>query len=192
MDYNLAGDWWWTAALSVNSSGHITLQKPLDREAPGGVGAVGKVQLMASDQGTPPLTSTATLTITVTDVNDCAPELLPPTVFHVTEGGAETKLGTLMATDRDVWAMGHGPPFNFTLAHSNPSYIFTFIRLKFKPRKYVLISSSSPLPPTCTLSLPFIFLFVHLMYMSQVSFIIRFRTFAYLFLNLFNFTATEF
>lgn len=139
MEYSLAGDRWLTAALTVNSSGDITLLKPLDREEAEGVGQGRMVKIIATDQGTPPLTSTATLSITVTDVNDCAPELLPPTVFHITEGGSETLLGTLKATDRDVWGMGHGPPFNFTLAHSNPPFIFTFIKLKFNPRKYVVI-----------------------------------------------------
>ncbi|XP_037789255.1 neural-cadherin-like [Penaeus monodon] len=43
-------------------------------------------------------------------------------------------LGTLTATDDDVWALGHGPPFNFSLAPSNPAHVKTAIRLLFDQR----------------------------------------------------------
>ncbi|KAK8742316.1 hypothetical protein OTU49_001798, partial [Cherax quadricarinatus] len=109
----------------------VTLRRGLDREAPDG--AIGVARIVGVDRGRPPLTATATLTITVTDVNDSPPVLLPPTLFHVTEGAAPTLLGALTATDHDVWALGHGPPFNLSLAPTNPAHVLAHIALKFDP-----------------------------------------------------------
>ncbi|XP_071534244.1 putative neural-cadherin 2 [Panulirus ornatus] len=129
VDYRVEGGW---GALTVDSEGEVSLRGVLDREAPPD-GAIGVAKILGVDRGQPPLTATATLTITVTDVNDSPPVLLPPTLFHVTEGAAPTRLGALTATDHDVWALGHGPPFNLSLAPSNPTHVFAYIRLKFDP-----------------------------------------------------------
>ncbi|XP_037789239.1 neural-cadherin-like [Penaeus monodon] len=128
VDYRVLGGW---GALSVDSGGDVSLWRALDREAPDG--AVGVANLIAVDRGRPPLTSTATITITVADINDCPPRLLPPTTFHVPENAPPTLLGVLTATDDDVWAMGHGPPFVLSLAPSNPSFVFAQVALKFLP-----------------------------------------------------------
>ncbi|XP_045130739.1 neural-cadherin-like isoform X2 [Portunus trituberculatus] len=128
VDYQMMGGW---GALRVDETGDITLWRALDREIPGG--AAGEALVVAVDRGRPPLTATATLTLTVTDVNDCAPTLLPPTVFHVPEDAPPTLLGLLKATDADVWELGHGPPFSFSLAPSNPAHILSSIALKFNP-----------------------------------------------------------
>ncbi|XP_071534107.1 uncharacterized protein [Panulirus ornatus] len=129
VDYQVTGGW---GALTVDAGGGVSLLRSLDREAPEG-GAVGVARVIGVDRGAPPLTATATLTITVTDVNDCAPRLLPPTVLHVAEGGAPTLLGVLTATDSDVWALGHGPPFTFSLAPTNPAHVLAHISLSFDP-----------------------------------------------------------
>ncbi|XP_071536735.1 putative neural-cadherin 2 isoform X2 [Panulirus ornatus] len=129
VDYRVEGAW---GALTVDSGGGVSLRRPLDREAPGG--DTDEARVIAVDRGHPPLSATATLTITVTDVNDCPPHLLPPTFLHVTEGGPPTKLGNLKVTDPDVWAQGHGPPFNLSLAPSNPAHVFSLVGLKFDPR----------------------------------------------------------
>lgn len=128
VDYRVLGGW---GALNVDSGGGVSLWRTLDREAPDG--ALGVAEIIAVDRGRPPLTSTATITITVTDINDCPPRLLPPTTFHVAEDAPPTLLGVLTATDNDVWAMGHGPPFTLSLAPSNPAYVFAHISLKFLP-----------------------------------------------------------
>ncbi|MPC98433.1 Neural-cadherin [Portunus trituberculatus] len=128
----MMGGW---GALRVDETGDITLWRALDREIPGG--AAGEALVVAVDRGRPPLTATATLTLTVTDVNDCAPTLLPPTVFHVPEDAPPTLLGLLKATDADVWELGHGPPFSFSLAPSNPAHILSSIALKFNPGECV-------------------------------------------------------
>ncbi|XP_042206047.1 putative neural-cadherin 2 [Homarus americanus] len=126
--YRVEGGW---GALTVDSEGGVSLRRALDREAPDG--AIGVAKVVGVDRGRPPLSATATLTITVTDVNDSPPVLLPPTVFHVTEDAAPTLLGSLTATDHDVWALGHGPPFNLSLAPTNPAHVLAHINLKFDP-----------------------------------------------------------
>lgn len=126
MDYRVVGGW---GALRVEGGGAVRLWRTLDREAEGG--EVGVARIIAIDKGSPPLSSTATLTITVTDVNDCPPRMRPPTLLHVTEGASSTLLGILTATDDDLWQLGHGPPFSFTLAPSNPSFVTQTISLQY-------------------------------------------------------------
>ncbi|XP_071513351.1 uncharacterized protein [Panulirus ornatus] len=128
VEYRVEGGW---GALSVDGIGGVRLWRALDREAPGGEEGVARV--VAVDEGGRPssLSSTATLTITVTDVNDCPPRLLPPTLLHVTEGTPASLLGLLTATDDDVWALAHGPPFNFTLAPSNPAHVLNTLSIKY-------------------------------------------------------------
>ncbi|ROT70200.1 DN cadherin-like protein [Penaeus vannamei] len=128
VEYRVEGGW---GSLVVDGDGRVSLWRRLDREAP--KGAVARVVGVGVDGGVPPLSATATLTITVTDVNDCPPQLLPPTTFHVAESDPPTHLGTLAATDRDVWALGHGPPFNLSLARTNPPFVLAHIRLDFDP-----------------------------------------------------------
>ncbi|KAK4295368.1 hypothetical protein Pmani_032058, partial [Petrolisthes manimaculis] len=126
VDYHVVGGW---GALRVEGGGAVRLWRTLDREAEGG--EVGVARIIAIDSGRPPLSSTATLTITVSDVNDCPPHLRPPTLLHVTEGASPTLLGMLTATDDDLWQLGHGPPFSFTLAPSNPSFVTQTISLQY-------------------------------------------------------------
>ncbi|KAK8754583.1 hypothetical protein OTU49_016757, partial [Cherax quadricarinatus] len=123
----VVGGW---GAVTVDADGGVRLWRALDREAPGG--EVGVARVVAVDEGRPSLSSTATLTITLTDVNDCPPRLLPPTVLHVREGAPASLLGILTATDDDVWALGHGPPFTFTLAPSNPAHVFNIISINYQ------------------------------------------------------------
>ncbi|ROT75900.1 Neural-cadherin [Penaeus vannamei] len=126
VEYRVVGGW---GALSVEAGGSVRLWRALDREGEGG--AEGVARVVGVDEGQPPLSSTATLSITVTDVNDCPPRLLPPTVLHVREGASAARLGVLTATDDDVWEMGHGPPFALALAASNPAHVLDLIALKF-------------------------------------------------------------
>ncbi|XP_042866471.1 putative neural-cadherin 2 [Penaeus japonicus] len=129
VEYRMKDAW---KALAVTKDGTVTLQSALDREASDGGLVVAEV--LAVDRGSPPLTATATLTVVITDVNDCPPVLTPPTVLHVQEH-AQTPalLTTLTADDEDVWAMGHGPPFNLSLAPNNPPHVLEKINLKFNP-----------------------------------------------------------
>ncbi|XP_076032740.1 neural-cadherin-like isoform X2 [Oratosquilla oratoria] len=128
VDYYLEDEW---NSLQVDDEGNVRVWRQLDRE--GMIGGVGRVKIIGVDHGDPPLSSTATLTVTLTDVNDSPPRLLPPTTFQVEEGSPPTRLGVLTATDDDVWSLGHGPPFNFTLAPSNPLYVYDYIQLRLDP-----------------------------------------------------------
>ncbi|CAL4133360.1 unnamed protein product, partial [Meganyctiphanes norvegica] len=126
VDYRVEGGW---GALTIDSVGDVRLWRHLDRETTNGSVAVAKI--IATDHGRPPLSSTALLSITVTDVNDSPPYLVPPRVLHVVEGSAARRLGVLKATDTDVWALGHGPPFTMSLSVNNPKYVMDLIDLKF-------------------------------------------------------------
>ncbi|XP_063847144.1 neural-cadherin-like [Scylla paramamosain] len=125
VSYKVQGGW---GALRVDPGGGVRLWRALDREAAGG--AVGVARIVAIDTGEPPLSSTSTLTITVTDVNDCPPRLLPPTRLYVREGAPTSLLGVLRATDDDLWQLGHGPPFSFALSPSNPEFVREALTLK--------------------------------------------------------------
>lgn len=75
-----------------------------------------QILLTATDEGDPPLTSTATLTVTVVDVNDNAPQLLKQYSPVLTEHSAARVVVELFARDDDDHSAGHGPPYNFSLA----------------------------------------------------------------------------
>ncbi|XP_068229142.1 putative neural-cadherin 2 [Palaemon carinicauda] len=92
------------------------------------------INILGVDRGQPPLTSTATLSLSVLDVNDSPPYLLPPTVFHIQEGAPPTRLGLLRAYDEDKWSLGNGPPFNISFAPMNPKYIQELIDLQFSKK----------------------------------------------------------
>uniref|UniRef100_A0A670YU44 Cadherin 15 n=1 Tax=Pseudonaja textilis TaxID=8673 RepID=A0A670YU44_PSETE len=80
-------------------------------------------QILAVDNGTPPLTATGTLSVEVLEVNDHAPALLPTMGSLCREGGSLV----LSATDQDL--APHAGPFrfhftlssghNWTLSHPN-------------------------------------------------------------------------
>ncbi|ROT73963.1 Cj-cadherin [Penaeus vannamei] len=126
VNYHVEGGW---DALNVDGGGGVRLWRSLDREAAGG--GLGVARVIAVDEGRPPLSATATLTLSVTDVNDCPPRLLPPTLLHVPEGAPATRAGVLTCTDDDVWAMGHGPPFNLSLSPSNPAHVLQLLAFKY-------------------------------------------------------------
>ena len=49
----------------------------------------------------------------------------------------EKLIGTLRATDRDVWSLGYGPPFNFSLAKINKPDVLKLFTLKSFPCEYM-------------------------------------------------------
>ncbi|KAG8275345.1 beta-catenin binding [Homalodisca vitripennis] len=95
----------------VSEDGRITVQRPLDRER----SAIHKILLTASDDGDPPRTTTATLTVNVLDVNDNAPRLLVEYRPILLENTAPRTLLELFAQDMDDHAKGNGPPYTFHL-----------------------------------------------------------------------------
>lgn len=86
-------------ALDV-SSGRLTTMTKLDREAM----PEYEIKVVAKDQGIPPLSSTATVILSVQDVNDNSPEFYPQQYFVVVP--EDLPLGSsvikVSATDKDV------------------------------------------------------------------------------------------
>ena len=83
--------------FSINNRGRIRLVESLDRETQD----TYLLNLTVSDQGSPPLSITAAITYTVTDVNDNAPVVTIPTQVTVSEG-AFVGDGILQASASDV------------------------------------------------------------------------------------------
>nr|XP_054596935.1 neural-cadherin [Nothobranchius furzeri] len=100
----------------VDQSGWVVVAHPLDREKI----AQHRIMVLATDAGTPPLTGTAIVMVTVLDVNDNGPEFEAPYKPVVWENTAapqvvrmnETSL-LLHATDRDTST--NGGPFSIRL-----------------------------------------------------------------------------
>lgn len=112
----------------MDADGGVRVVRPLDRESLDR--GIAVVKVVAVDTGSPSLSSTTTLSLSLTDVNDCPPELNQPRKLHVIEGAVPGMVGVITATDRDVWARGNGPPFKFALAPTNPPHINEIIDLK--------------------------------------------------------------
>ncbi|XP_054281690.1 neural-cadherin-like [Macrosteles quadrilineatus] len=107
--------------FAVSHDGVVTIQRPLDRET----SSKHVIRLIAVDDGVPPLTSTATLTVIVVDVNDNAPtlDLDPDYAPVVMEGEAPRAVAVVTAVDRDNYTAGHGPPFSFLLDPAAPEIV---------------------------------------------------------------------
>lgn len=71
--------------------------------------------MLAVDDGYPPRTGTATVTVSVEDVNDNAPQFLENYRPVVLENEKPGDVVTLRAVDHDDPSKGNGPPFTFFL-----------------------------------------------------------------------------
>ncbi|XP_050721222.1 fat-like cadherin-related tumor suppressor homolog [Eriocheir sinensis] len=93
--------------------GVVSLARPLDRETRDSY----SLTVRAVDQGTPPLSSTTQLMVTVSDVNDNAPEFVRK--LHETSVAENTAVGTeilrVMATSRDI---GVNAEISYSLQHT--------------------------------------------------------------------------
>ncbi|XP_050707145.1 fat-like cadherin-related tumor suppressor homolog [Eriocheir sinensis] len=93
--------------------GVVSLARPLDRETRDSY----SLTVRAVDQGSPPLSSTTQLIVTVSDVNDNAPEFVRK--LHETSVAENTAVGTevlrVMATSRDI---GINAEISYSLQHT--------------------------------------------------------------------------
>ncbi|XP_042237522.1 putative neural-cadherin 2 isoform X2 [Homarus americanus] len=105
--------------FAVDSVGRVHLRRQLDREA----AERHVVRVLAVDSGAPALTATATILLTVTDVNDNAPNVANPDTLYVLENSGPRHVGDLKLDDADDWSLGHGPPFTVQLADDAPTHI---------------------------------------------------------------------
>ncbi|XP_054989208.1 protocadherin Fat 3 isoform X2 [Sorex araneus] len=100
--------------------GLVKVQKTLDRERVSGYSLL----VQAVDSGSPALSSTATVNIDISDVNDNSPTFTPANYSAVIQ--ENTPVGTsilrLAVTDRD--SFHNGPPFSFSIVAGNEKQEF--------------------------------------------------------------------
>nr|CAD7427266.1 unnamed protein product [Timema monikensis] len=95
----------------IDHEGTVAVQRSLDRENT----PRHEVRILAVDEGVPPKTATATLTVIVQDINDNAPKLLEDYHPVVQEHEPPRQILEIAATDEDDSTKNNGPPFIFTL-----------------------------------------------------------------------------
>lgn len=74
-----------------------------------------QVKILAIDDGIPPKTATATLTVIVQDINDNPPTFLKDYRPVVPEHVQPRKVVEILATDDDDRSKSNGPPFTFRM-----------------------------------------------------------------------------
>nr|XP_045618159.1 putative neural-cadherin 2 [Procambarus clarkii] len=116
--------------FSVDGSGAVWVVGGLDRET----AAAHSVLVWAVDDGTPPRTATATLTVNVTDVNDNPPFLAEPREVEVVENGGAQVVARVRLGDPDDWRQGHGPPFTVALDPRAPQHVLDTFRVTHDKR----------------------------------------------------------
>lgn len=97
--------------FAIDQDGTVTIQRPLDRESTGR----HDLEILAMDDGNPPKTATASLTIIVKDVNDNAPVFAEDYRPIVPENSPPRKIIEILAIDKDDALRGNGAPFQFRL-----------------------------------------------------------------------------
>lgn len=105
--------------FAIDTKGTVTLQRTLDRER----SDLHIVKILATDDGVPARTGTATLTVNVRDVNDNAPKLRDDDPVIVFENRHPHKIAEVFAVDIDDTSKGNGPPFYFRMDPTAPDAI---------------------------------------------------------------------
>ncbi|XP_012541028.1 neural-cadherin isoform X2 [Monomorium pharaonis] len=95
----------------INENGTVSIQRSLDREET----PRHQVKILAIDDGIPPKTATATLTVVVQDINDNPPRFLKDYRPVVPEHSQTKKVVEILATDDDDRSRSNGPPFTFRM-----------------------------------------------------------------------------
>ena len=105
-------------------SGAITIDSPLDREAV----AQYSLTIEARDQGLPPKTGRATVRITISDVNDCAPQFSKQQYSASVREDARTGhlVLTVSASDKDLGTNGE---VTYSFTSGNDLGLFSINRL---------------------------------------------------------------
>ncbi|XP_047366877.1 neural-cadherin isoform X7 [Vespa velutina] len=95
----------------INENGTVSIQRSLDREET----PRHQVKILAIDDGIPPKTATATLTVIVQDINDNPPRFLKDYRPILQEHLQTRKVVEILATDDDDRSKSNGPPFTFRM-----------------------------------------------------------------------------
>ncbi|XP_029458166.1 protocadherin Fat 3 isoform X2 [Rhinatrema bivittatum] len=100
--------------------GLVKVKEKLDRERVSGY----SLQVEAKDSGMPPLSSTVTVNVDISDVNDNAPVFTPANYTAVIQENKPvgTSIVQLVVTDKD--SFHNGPPFAFTILYGNEEEAF--------------------------------------------------------------------
>lgn len=93
-------------------TGVVTVQRGLDREEQ----PKKLIKILALDDGVPQRQASATLSVSLLDVNDNAPKFLKDYVTIVYENSPPGKIEEIQAADLDDRGAGNGPPFKFTMS----------------------------------------------------------------------------
>ncbi|XP_009578552.1 PREDICTED: protocadherin Fat 3-like [Fulmarus glacialis] len=101
--------------------GLVKVKKKLDRERISGYSLV----IQARDSGIPPLSSSVTVNVDISDVNDNSPVFTPANYTAVIQENKPvgTSILQLVVTDKD--SFHNGPPFTFTILTGNEEEEFT-------------------------------------------------------------------
>ncbi|XP_076297147.1 neural-cadherin isoform X1 [Lasioglossum baleicum] len=97
--------------FSINENGTVSIQRSLDREET----PRHQVKILAIDDGIPPKTATATLTVIVQDINDNPPRFLKDYRPVLQEHLQPKKVVEISATDDDDRSKSNGSPFTFRM-----------------------------------------------------------------------------
>jgi hypothetical protein len=118
--------------FGINEEGMVSIQRSLDRE----VQAKHILEVLAMDDGVPPKTASATLTVIVKDVNDNAPRFAKNYRPVVMENSPPTKIIEIKAEDDDDRLRGNGPPFQFRLDPNANDEIRSMFKVEQDTREY--------------------------------------------------------
>jgi hypothetical protein len=124
--------------FSINEDGTVTIQRSLDREET----PRHQVKILAIDDGDPPKTATATLTVIVQDINDNAPKFLKNYRPVIPENSSPRKVVDILATDDDDRSKSNGPPFFFRMDPNADDQIKASFRVDHDPSKWSFFLSS--------------------------------------------------
>lgn len=122
--------------FAISEDGTVTIQRALDRESV----PTHQVKILAIDDGDPPKTATATLTVTVDDINDNAPRFLKDYRPVLPEHSAPRKVVEVLATDDDDRSRGNGPSFVFRMDPNAADVIRASFKVEHDPSKYLFSS----------------------------------------------------
>ncbi|KAG1685476.1 Neural-cadherin [Nymphon striatum] len=116
--------------FNISNNGEVRIQRMLDREDT----PRHQVKILAIDDGSPPKTATATLTVIVLDINDNAPTFLEDYRPIVMEHTPAHKIIEILATDKDDRSKSNGPPYTFRMDEQAPEYIQELFKVDHDPR----------------------------------------------------------
>ena len=97
--------------FAIAEDGTVSIQRQLDRET----SPAHQIKILAIDDGDPPKTATATLTVIVEDINDNSPRFLKNYRPVLPEHSPPRKVVEVLATDDDDRSKGNGPSFTFRM-----------------------------------------------------------------------------